>query len=221
MTHRLTMQQLKGEQERDMFVCYARNSLSSGRWRKVKPVDPAKSKFWNHKDSFCFGADGELRTMSDDQTEPEGLLVLPSSLVPTTLEAFHNKTAHPGAASTSENIRRIYTGGQISTKISLTMCDPAKLVPPPNPIYTHVPHPLLNPNCVLDACVMRLNVRCSLHFIVFVFFGNVTTIPLVKSSGHCPFSYISLQKQISSLLAVPLILLECHQHPLLFYLSFV
>ena len=54
---------------------------------------------------------------STDPTKPAGLLVLPRSLVPATLEAFHNKTAHPGAASTSENIRRIYTGGQISTKI--------------------------------------------------------------------------------------------------------
>ena len=112
------MQQLKGEQERDMFVCYARNSLSSGRWRKVKPVDPAKSKFWNHKDSFCFGADGELRMKSDDLTKPEGFLVLPSNLVPATLEAFHDKTAHPGAASTSENIRRIYWWPDINKDIT-------------------------------------------------------------------------------------------------------
>ena len=118
VTRRLTMQQLKGEQERDPFVCYARNSLASGRWGKVKPVEPAKSKFWNHKDSFCFGADGELRMKSDDLTKPEGFLVLPSNLVPATLEAFHDKTAHPGAASTSENIRRIYWWPDINKDIT-------------------------------------------------------------------------------------------------------
>lgn len=44
---------------------------------------------------FCFGADSALRMKSTGPTKPTGLIVLHRSLLPTTLEAFHDKRAHP------------------------------------------------------------------------------------------------------------------------------
>ena len=64
-------------------------------------------------------------------------------------------------------------------------------------IASFVPYPLLNPNCscpmkrfafrtfniILDACGIRLNVRCSAHSTAFDVFCSVTIVGLVKSSG--------------------------------------
>ena len=108
VTGQLTMKQLKDEQEADPLLLYACKCLSSGKWGDARPADLEKSKLWNHKDRLFFGAKGELYIRSVDSASPGGLLVLPRGLVPSMLDAFHDKIAHPGTASTPENIQRLY-----------------------------------------------------------------------------------------------------------------
>ena len=89
---------------------YARKCLACGTWGEARPADLEKSKFWNRRDRFFFGAEGELCIRSVDPASPQGLLLLPRRLVPSMLDAFmiNDTIAHPGTALTAENIQRLH-----------------------------------------------------------------------------------------------------------------
>ena len=128
VTSQLTIKQLKEEQERDPLISYARKCLASGNWGTVRPDDHDKSTFWKHKDRFFFGADGELYITTADPASPGGLLVLPGRLVPSMLDAFHDKIAHPGTASTAESIQRLYWWSSVNKDVTDYVQSYAELV---------------------------------------------------------------------------------------------
>ncbi len=66
---------------------------------EARRADLEKAKFWNRRDRFFFGAEGEPYFRSIDSASPQGLLVLSKRLVPSMLDAFNDKIAHPGTAS--------------------------------------------------------------------------------------------------------------------------
>ena len=91
------------------------------------------------KDRLFFGADGELCITTTDPASPGGLLVLPGRLVPSMLDAFHDKIAHPGTASTAESIQRLFWWPSVNKDVTdyIRSCGTCATR---NPTYIHAFH---------------------------------------------------------------------------------